>query len=80
MFWTFLKLGSVVFGSGYVLLAFLHDDLVELLHGTRTADLAGRDGRVGHALEHLESVAVRAAVLVDRHGFERLAATIDGIP
>jgi chromate transporter len=29
LFWTFLKLGSVVFGSGYVLLAFLHDDLVE---------------------------------------------------
>jgi chromate transporter len=29
VFWTFLKLGSVVFGSGYVLLAFLHDDLVE---------------------------------------------------
>jgi chromate transporter len=29
VFWTFLKLGSVVFGSGYVLLAFLRDDLVE---------------------------------------------------
>jgi chromate transporter len=29
LFWTFLKLGSVVFGSGYVLLAFLRDDLVE---------------------------------------------------
>ena len=29
VFWTFLKLGSVVFGIGYVLLAFLRDDLVE---------------------------------------------------
>ena len=29
LFWTFFKLGSVVFGSGYVLLAFLRDDLVE---------------------------------------------------
>jgi chromate transporter len=29
VFWTFRKLGSVVFGSGYVLLAFLRDDLVE---------------------------------------------------
>jgi chromate transporter len=28
VFWTFLKLGSVVFGSGYVLLAFLRDDLM----------------------------------------------------
>jgi chromate transporter len=29
LFWTFLKLGSVVFGSGYVLLAFLREELVE---------------------------------------------------
>ncbi len=29
---TFLKLGVVVFGSGYVLLAFLRDDLVTRLH------------------------------------------------
>jgi len=29
---TFLKLGVVVFGSGYVLLAFLRDDLVNRLH------------------------------------------------
>jgi chromate transporter len=29
LFWTFLKLGSVVFGSGYVLLAFLRGELVE---------------------------------------------------
>jgi chromate transporter len=28
LWWTFLKLGSVVFGSGYVLLAFLREDLV----------------------------------------------------
>ena len=31
LFWEFLKFGSVVFGSGYVLLAFLHGDLVERL-------------------------------------------------
>jgi chromate transporter len=29
MFWFFLKVGSVLFGSGYVLLAFLRADLVE---------------------------------------------------
>jgi chromate transporter len=29
LFWFFLKTGSVLFGSGYVLLAFLHADLVE---------------------------------------------------
>src|SRR6201994_661398 len=32
VFLTFLKLGAVVFGSGYVLLAFLRTDLVERLH------------------------------------------------
>jgi chromate transporter len=32
LFLVFLKLGSVVFGSGYVLLAFLRDDLVTKLH------------------------------------------------
>lgn len=32
LFLTFLKLGAVVFGSGYVLLAFLRADLVERLH------------------------------------------------
>jgi chromate transporter len=32
LFLTFLKIGSVVFGSGYVLLAFLRADLVERLH------------------------------------------------
>jgi chromate transporter len=29
LFWTFVKIGSVLFGSGYVLLAFLRSDLVE---------------------------------------------------
>lgn len=29
MFWFFMKVGSVLFGSGYVLLAFLRTDLVE---------------------------------------------------
>jgi chromate transporter len=32
MFGVFLKIGSVLFGSGYVLLAFLRADLVERLH------------------------------------------------
>ncbi|MGZ3611467.1 MAG: chromate transporter, partial [Ktedonobacteraceae bacterium] len=32
LFLEFLKLGSVVYGSGYTLLAFLHTDLVENLH------------------------------------------------
>jgi chromate transporter len=32
LFLVFLKLGSVVFGSGYVLLAFLRSDLVARLH------------------------------------------------
>jgi chromate transporter len=32
IFWVFLKTGSVLFGSGYVLLAFLRADLVERLH------------------------------------------------
>jgi len=32
LFLTFLKTGAVVFGSGYVLLAFLRADLVERLH------------------------------------------------
>lgn len=29
LFWVFLKIGSVLYGSGYVLLAFLHGDFVE---------------------------------------------------
>ena len=32
LFLFFLKIGSVLFGSGYVLLAFLHSDLVEHWH------------------------------------------------
>jgi chromate transporter len=32
MFWVFFKIGSVLFGSGYVLLAFLRADLVQRLH------------------------------------------------
>jgi chromate transporter len=32
LFLTFLKLGSVVYGSGYTLLAFLRTDLVQNLH------------------------------------------------
>jgi chromate transporter len=32
LFAVFLKIGSVLFGSGYVLLAFLRTDLVERLH------------------------------------------------
>jgi chromate transporter len=32
MFWFFVKVGSVLFGSGYVLLAFLRADLVERWH------------------------------------------------
>jgi chromate transporter len=32
LFWVFAKIGSVVFGSGYVLLAFLQADLVTRLH------------------------------------------------
>jgi chromate transporter len=31
IFWVFLKIGSVLFGSGYVLLAFLRADLVQRL-------------------------------------------------
>lgn len=31
LFFTFLKIGSVLYGSGYVLLAFLHGDFVERL-------------------------------------------------
>lgn len=31
LFWVFLKIGSVLFGSGYVLLAFLRADFVERL-------------------------------------------------
>jgi len=39
LFWVFLKIGSVLFGSGYVLLAFLRADLVERLHWLTEAQL-----------------------------------------
>lgn len=39
LFWVFLKTGSVLFGSGYVLVAFLRADLVERLHWLTEAQL-----------------------------------------
>ena len=39
MFWVFLKTGSVLFGSGYVLVAFLRSDLVQRLHWLTEAQL-----------------------------------------
>ena len=39
IFWVFAKIGSVVFGSGYVLLAFLRADLVERLGWLTEAQL-----------------------------------------
>jgi chromate transporter len=39
LFWVFLKTGSVLFGSGYVLLAFLRADLVERLGWLTEAQL-----------------------------------------
>jgi chromate transporter len=39
LFLVFLKIGSVLFGSGYVLLAFLRADLVERLHWMTEAQL-----------------------------------------
>lgn len=39
LFWVFLKIGTVLFGSGYVLLAFLRSDLVERLHWLTEAQL-----------------------------------------
>jgi chromate transporter len=39
LFLVFLKIGAVVFGSGYVLLAFLRDDLVTRLHWMSEAQL-----------------------------------------
>lgn len=39
IFWVFLKIGSVLFGSGYVLLAFLRSDLVERLGWMTEAQL-----------------------------------------
>jgi chromate transporter len=39
LFWSFAKIGSVLFGSGYVLLAFLRAELVERLHWLDPAQL-----------------------------------------
>lgn len=39
LFLFFIKIGSVVFGSGYVLLAFLHTDLVDHWHWLTTTQL-----------------------------------------
>jgi chromate transporter len=39
LFLVFLKIGSVLFGSGYVLLAFLRADFVERLHWLTEAQL-----------------------------------------
>lgn len=39
LFGVFVKIGSVLFGSGYVLLAFLRDDLVHRLHWLTEAQL-----------------------------------------
>lgn len=39
LFLVFLKIGSVLFGSGYVLLAFLRSDLVERYHWLTNAQL-----------------------------------------
>ncbi len=39
VFWLFLKTGSVLFGSGYVLVSFLRADLVERLHWLTEAQL-----------------------------------------
>jgi len=39
LFWVFCKTGSVLFGSGYVLFAFLRADLVEKLHWMTEAQL-----------------------------------------
>lgn len=39
LFLFFIKVGSVLFGSGYVLLAFLHGDLVERWHWLTNAQL-----------------------------------------
>jgi chromate transporter len=39
VFWFFLKVGSVLYGSGYVLLAFLQRELVERQHWLNTQEL-----------------------------------------
>ena len=49
MFLVFAKIGSVLFGSGYVLLAFLRADLVERLGWLTEATARRHRGRPGHA-------------------------------
>ena len=44
-----------------------YDRLIGAALDGRAAYLAGLDRVVGHALDHLEGVAVEAAVLVNRH-------------
>jgi chromate transporter len=39
LFWSMLKIGSVLYGSGYVLLAFLRGEFVERLHWLTSAQL-----------------------------------------
>jgi chromate transporter len=39
LFWVFVKIGSLLFGSGYVLLAFLRAELVQRLHWLTEAQL-----------------------------------------
>jgi chromate transporter len=39
LFWVFAKIGAIVFGSGYVLLAFLQTDLVNHLHWLKASQL-----------------------------------------
>jgi chromate transporter len=39
LFWYFVKIGSVLYGSGYVLLAFLRADLVQQWHWLTSAQL-----------------------------------------
>ncbi|HEY4028604.1 MAG TPA: chromate efflux transporter [Candidatus Dormibacteraeota bacterium] len=40
LFWTFLEVGAVSFGSGYVLFAYLHADFVQGLHWLTPLQLA----------------------------------------
>jgi hypothetical protein len=44
------------------------DRVEDALDGTLAADLADLHRGVGHPLEDLEDVVLRAAILVDRHG------------
>jgi chromate transporter len=56
LFWFFLKVGSILFGSGYVLLAFLRADLVERWHWLTESQLldaiAGRPDHTRPGVHH----------------------------